>query len=165
VDLRNLLLICLSQCRDKQEALSNGETYDNRHSNYEGSEVKHHGDIFEIEKSSKDCRLCEVIFQAFTRTNIQDAEVARGLQIIFRASCSKIEVCYNTDAKGGLVKLCGLDVYMDEPDGEYYPPNNCVMELIFLCSRRTFRSMSNKRGQFAAYFKDNGEGPCLQKII
>jgi hypothetical protein len=44
-------------------------------------------------------------------------------------------------------------------------PNNCVIELIFLCSRRAFPSWSNKRGQFAAYFKDNGEGPCLQKII
>ena len=121
VDILNLLLICLSQCRDKQEALSNGETYDNRPNNYEGSEVKHHGDIFEIEKSSKDCDLCEIIFQAFKRTNVQDVEVARGLQIMFRASCSKIEVCYNADAKGELIKLCGLDVYMDGPDGEYYP--------------------------------------------
>jgi hypothetical protein len=120
VDVLKLLLVCLSQCRDKQEALSDGETYDHRLNNYEGSEVKHHGDIFEVEKSSKDCDLCEVIFQAFKRTNVKDAEVARGLQIIFRASCGKIEVCYNTDAKEGLIKLCGLDVYMDEPDGEYY---------------------------------------------
>jgi hypothetical protein len=121
VDILNLLLICLSQCRDKQEALSDGETYDNRLNNCEGSEVKHHGDIFEVEKSSKDCYLCEIIFQAFKRTNVQDVEVARGLQIMFRASCSKIEVCYNVDAKGGLIKLCGLDVYMDGSDGEYYP--------------------------------------------
>jgi hypothetical protein len=120
VDVLELLLICISQCRDKQKALSDGETYDTRLNNYEGSEVKHHGDIFEVEKSSKDCDLCEVIFQAFKRTNVQDAEVARGLQIIFRASCNKIEVCYNTDAKERLIRLCGLDVYMDEPDGEYY---------------------------------------------
>ena len=118
VDILNLLDICLSQCQDKQEALSEGETYGNRLKNYEGSEVKHHGDIFEIEKSSKDCDLCEIIFQAFKRTNVQDVEVARGLQIMFRASCNKIEVCYNTDAREGLIKLCGLDVYMDEPDGE-----------------------------------------------
>jgi hypothetical protein len=120
VDIRNLLLICLSQCRDKQEALSDGKTYDDSLNIYEGSEVQHHGDIFEIEQSSKDCDLCEVIFQAFKRTNVQDVEVARGLQIIFRASCNKIEVCYNTDAKEGRGKLCCLDVYMDEPDGEYY---------------------------------------------
>jgi len=119
MDVLKLLLICLSQCRDKQEALSDGETYDTRLNNYKGSEIKHHGDIFEIEKSSKNCDLCEVIFQAFKRTNVQDVEVARGLQIIFRASCSKIEVCYNTGAKEGLAKLCGLDVYMDEPEGEY----------------------------------------------
>ncbi|RDL35182.1 uncharacterized protein BP5553_07113 [Venustampulla echinocandica] len=91
VDVRNLLRICLSQCRDKQEALSDGETYDNR-LNYEGSEVKHHDDIFEIEKSSQDCGLCKVIFQAFKRTNVHDVEIARGLQIIFRASYNKIEI-------------------------------------------------------------------------
>jgi hypothetical protein len=121
VDILSLLIICLSQCRDKQQALSDGKTYDNRLNNCEGSEVKHHGDIFEIEESSKDCDLCDIIFQAFKRTNVQDIEVARGLQIMFRTSCSKIEVCYNTDAKEGLVKLCGFDVYMDEADGEYYP--------------------------------------------
>ena len=120
VDFVNLSHICLLQCRDKQTALAEGEIYDARLTNYEGSVVKHHADIFDIQKSSKDCDLCEVIFQAFKRTNIQDVEDARGLQIIFRASRYKIEVCYNTDAKEGLIKLCGLDVYMDEPDGEYY---------------------------------------------
>jgi hypothetical protein len=122
VDVVNLLLICLSQCRDRETALSEGEIYDahNRPTNYEGSEVKHHGDIFDIEKSSKYCDLCEVIFQAFKRTDIQDVEVARGLQIILRASCKRIEVCYSTDAKEGLIKLCGLNLYMDESDGEYY---------------------------------------------
>jgi hypothetical protein len=120
VDFVNLRLICLLQCRDKQTALAEGEIYDTRLTNYEGSVVKHHADIFDIQKSSKDCDLCEVIFQAFKRTNIQDVEVARGLQITFRASYSKIEVCYDTDAKEGLIKLFGLDMYMDETDGEYY---------------------------------------------
>lgn len=119
VDFRNLILICLSQCRDKQEALSDGEIYDNQLQNYEGSEVKHHSDIFGVEKSSKDCDLCSVIFQTFKSTSIQDVEVARGLQIIIRAFRNKIEVCYNTYPKKALVKLCGLDVYMDEPDGKY----------------------------------------------
>ena len=121
VDFPNLRNICLSQCRDKQQALSDGENYDNRLKNYEGSEIKHHGDIFEIKKSSKDCGLCDIIFQAFRRINVQDEEVARGLQIIFRASGSKIKACYDTGDKEGLIKLCGLDVYMDEADGEYYP--------------------------------------------
>ncbi|THV48857.1 hypothetical protein BGAL_0224g00190 [Botrytis galanthina] len=117
VDVFNLLLICLSQCRDKQEALYNNEPYDTKENScYERSKVKHHHDIFEIEKSSKNCNLCEVIFKAFKRTNIQDVEVARGLQIIFRVSCTRIEVCYDT--KEGLVKLCGLDIYMDESDVE-----------------------------------------------
>lgn len=118
LDVLKLIHVCLSQCRDKQEALSDGETYDNKLNNYVGSEIKHHSDIFEVEKSSKDCDLCKVIFQAFKRTNVQDEEVARGLQIILRASRNKIGVCYDTD-KGGL-KLCGLDVYMDAPNGEYY---------------------------------------------
>jgi hypothetical protein len=120
VDFVNLRLICLLQCRDKQTALAEGEIFDTRLTNYEGSVVKHHADIFDIEKSSKDCDLCEVIFQAFKRTNIQDVEVARWLQIIFRASYSKIEVCYDTDAKGRFIKLCGLYMYMDASDGEYY---------------------------------------------
>jgi hypothetical protein len=121
VNILDLLLACLSQCRDKQEALAYGETSDNRlNNNYDGSEAKHHGDIFELKKSSKNCDLCEVISQAFERTNVRGVEVARGLQIIFRASCVKIEVCYNVDAEEGLVKLCGLDMYMGEPDGEYY---------------------------------------------
>ncbi|KAE8449828.1 hypothetical protein EG329_007305 [Mollisiaceae sp. DMI_Dod_QoI] len=121
VDVLSLLRICLSQCRDKQEALSDGEPYDTSVNNYEGTEVKHHSDIFEIQRSSKDCEFCEVIFQAFKRTKVQDVEVARGLQIIFRVSCNKIEVCYDTGAKERPIKLCGLDVYMDEHDGEYYP--------------------------------------------
>jgi hypothetical protein len=120
VNFVNLRLICLLQCRDKQTALAEGEIFDTRLTNYEGSVVKHHADIFDIEKSSKDCDLCEVIFQAFKRTNIQDVEVARWLQIIFRASYSKIEVCYDTDAKGRFIKLCGLHMYMDASDGEYY---------------------------------------------
>lgn len=120
VDILDLLRICLSQCRDKQEALSRGEICDDRLHDYERSEVKHHSDIFEVQKSSKDCDLCKMISQAFKRTNVQDVEVARGLQIMFRAIGSKIEVCYNLDAKDRLIKLCGLDVYMDGPDGEYY---------------------------------------------
>jgi hypothetical protein len=121
VDILNLLRICLSQCRDKQEALSHGETYDKRLHDYEGSEVKHNGDIFEVEKSSEDCDLCKIISQAFKRTNVQDIEVARGLQIMFRAIGSKTEVCYNADAKGRLIKLCGHGAYMDGPNSEYYP--------------------------------------------
>lgn len=118
-NILGLLNICLAQCRDRQAALSDIEIYDNGPKYYEGSEVNHHSDIFEIEKSRKDCALCEVIFQASRRTNIQDAEAARGLQIVFRVARNKIEVCYNADAQGGLIKLCGLDVYMYKPDGKY----------------------------------------------
>ncbi len=84
VDLLNLLSICLSQCRDKQEALSEGEIYDERLNSYEESEVNH-GDIFEIEKSCKDSILCEVISQAFERAKVRDAEVARGCRLSYRA--------------------------------------------------------------------------------
>jgi hypothetical protein len=153
-DIRNLLLICLLQCQEEQEALSDGETYDSRRNNYEGSETEHHSDIFEIEKSSKHCDLCEIIFHAFKRTNVQDVEVARGLQIMFRASGSKIEVCYNADDKGGLIKLCGLDVYMDEPDGEYHP-DNCIIELIFSTVEEFFRI-----GQI----KEDNSPPILRKM-
>jgi hypothetical protein len=120
VDIPNLLAVCLLQCRDRQETLADGEIYDNRLTNYKKAEAKHHSNIFEIQKSSRDCRLCEVIFQAFKRTNIEDLEVARGLQIIFRVSYGKIGVYYDTTTKEGLIRLCGLDLYMDASDGKYY---------------------------------------------
>ncbi|KAH9221803.1 hypothetical protein DL95DRAFT_511762 [Leptodontidium sp. 2 PMI_412] len=45
----------------------------------------------EIKKSCKDCDLCDIIFQAFKKTNVQDKEITREFQIIFRTSYSKIE--------------------------------------------------------------------------
>ena len=44
-------------------------------------------------------------------------EEARGLPIVFRAFGNEIEVCYNT--KEGLIKLCGIDVYMTGVHGEF----------------------------------------------
>jgi len=116
VDFRTLLVACLQQCRDRQEA--NGKDYDAPLPSNNSSSVKHHDDIFQIEKSSGDCNICKVIFQAFEKRKVADAEEARGLPIVFRAFGNKIEVCYDTEE--GLVKLCGLDVYMNEVDGECY---------------------------------------------
>jgi hypothetical protein len=112
IDYGSLLIACLQQCRDRQEA--NGEDYDASDSS---PRAKHHGDIFEVEKSCENCNLCKVIFQAFEKRNVADAE-ARGLPIVFHASGNKIEVCFDT--KKRLIKLCGLDVYMNEADGECY---------------------------------------------
>ncbi|KUJ19723.1 uncharacterized protein LY89DRAFT_666582 [Mollisia scopiformis] len=119
VDIRSLVRICLFQCRDKQEALSGSgeEGHDYSLTEYEGSQVDHHDDIFAVERSSRDCELYNVIFQAFTRTTCQDLEVARGLQVVFRAYGGRIEVCYDTKAEERLIKLCGLDAYMDARDG------------------------------------------------
>ncbi len=140
VDFTYLLDICLSQCQDRQEALSQSQEYDGSLTNYGESEIKHHSDIFEIEKSSKGCDLCKAIFQTYKKTNVRDKEAARKLQIMLRASYGKIKVCYG--AREGLLQLCRLDVYMDEDNGEYYP-YDCVMEHIFLCSRRNFPKMPN----------------------
>jgi hypothetical protein len=65
IDFRPLLIACLQQCRDRQEA--NGEDYDAPLPSDNSSRVKHHDDIFEIEKSSGDCNFCKVIFQAFEK--------------------------------------------------------------------------------------------------
>ncbi len=116
IDFRPLLITCLQQCRDRQEA--NGEDYDAPLPSDNSPRVKHYGDIFEIEKSSGDCDLCKVIFQAFEKRKVADTEEVRGLPIIFRTFGNKIEVCYNTEE--GLIKLCGLNVYMNEADGECY---------------------------------------------
>ncbi len=80
--------------------------------------AKYHDDIFEIEQSSRDCNICKVIFQAFEKRKVADPEETKGLPIVFRAFGNKIEVCYDTEE--GLIKLCGLDVYMNEADGKYY---------------------------------------------
>jgi hypothetical protein len=115
VDFRTLLVTCLQQCRERQEEeANNAECYDNPHP---PSRVNHHDDIFEIEKSGRDCNLCKAIFQAFEKRKVADPEEARGLPIVFRALGNKIEVCY--DAEEGLIELCWLDVYMDKVDSEY----------------------------------------------
>jgi hypothetical protein len=110
VDFRALLVSCVEQCIHRQEADSED--------NYEAPPPshKHHVDIFEIEKSSQDCPLCKIIFQAFRERKVPDVEEARGLPIIVRAWGNTVEVCY--DAEEGLIKLCGLNWYMSEDDGE-----------------------------------------------
>jgi len=114
VDFRTLLITCLQQCRERQGA--NSEGYDAPRQSDNSSRLKHHDDIFEIQKSSGDCNLCKVIFQAFEKRKVADVEEARGLPIVFRTFGNKIEVCYDTEE--GLIKLCGLDVYMNGVDGE-----------------------------------------------
>lgn len=110
VDFRTLLIACLQQCRDRQ---ANAEDYD---APLSSSRVNLHNDIFEIEKSGSRCNLCKVIFQAFKKRKVADPEDARGLPIVLRAFDNKIEVCYDTEE--GFIKLCCLDVYMDEVDGK-----------------------------------------------
>ena len=90
VDFRTLLIACLQQCRNRQEA--NGEGYGALLPSDNSPMFQHHDDIFEIEKSSGHCDLCKVIFQAFEKRNVADAEEARGLLIAFRALNNKIEV-------------------------------------------------------------------------
>ena len=80
--------------------------------------LKHHGDIFEIEKSSRDCSLCRIIFQAFEDRKVEDPELAKGLPIVFRALCNRIDVCYGVEKDP--IKLCGLDIYMDNAEGQYF---------------------------------------------
>lgn len=53
----------------------------------------------EIKKSCKDCDLCDIILQAFKKTDVQDKEITRELQIILHTSYNKIKVYYNTGAK------------------------------------------------------------------
>jgi hypothetical protein len=111
VDFRALLVACLEQCKGRQKP--DGEYH------YEAPPLSHthHDDIFQIKNSSRDCHLCKAIFQAFERRHVADVEEARGLPIVIRAWGNKVEVCY--DAEEGLIKLCGLDWYMSEVDGEY----------------------------------------------
>lgn len=79
---------------------------------------RHHDDIFKIQASAQACGLCKVIFEAFRKRKVDNIEDARGIPIVFRARSNKVEVLY--DAPEGLIKLCELDWYMDEGDGESF---------------------------------------------
>jgi hypothetical protein len=116
VDFRTLIITCLLQCQDRQEAIREG--HDESLQPERTFRVKHHNDIFEIKKSSTNCNLCKFIFQAFEKRKVADVEEARGLPIVFRAFSNKIEACY--DAGEELINLSGLDLYMNEVDGENY---------------------------------------------
>ena len=120
VDYRALLITSLQQCRDRQEATKNGEPYETERSS---EKCKHHDDIFEIQKSARDCTLCKTIFEAFENRKVANREDAKGLPIVFCASGNGIQVCYDTAE--GLIRLCGLEVYMNGPDGKRYNFNYC----------------------------------------
>lgn len=115
IDFDTLLFDCLQQCKQRQER--DHDDTDGDSSQPDNSfRARQHEDIFELEKWVSDCELCEVIFQAFERRDVANPADAKGLPIVFRSWQNKIEVCY--DSKEGLIKLCGLDVYMNEADGE-----------------------------------------------
>ncbi|KAF2803262.1 HET-domain-containing protein [Mytilinidion resinicola] len=116
VDFRTLLIACLQSCRERQE--THGGDYDDPPPSDNSSKARHHDDIFAIEKSSGSCNLCKVIFQAFEKRGVIDAEEARGLPIIFRAFGNKIEVCFDTEEE--LIQLCGLDFSMNEADAREF---------------------------------------------
>ncbi|KAH0559316.1 hypothetical protein GP486_004171 [Trichoglossum hirsutum] len=128
IDFRPLLIACLQQCRDRQEADDGGCDAPLPSDNSARTKQQHHNDIFEIEQSSGDCDFCKLLFQAFEKRKVADAEDARGLPIVFRAFGNKIEVCF--DAEEGPIKLCGLDMYMNEADDQYW---SAVSKLFRLC--------------------------------
>lgn len=116
VDFPSLLIECLHQCQERQEAYSSdgdGILPERDDSLW----VKQHDDIFELRKTAKDCDLCGIILQAFEQRKVSNPEIARGLAIVFRPIKNKIEVSYSS--KEGMIKLCGLDAYMNAADGEY----------------------------------------------
>jgi hypothetical protein len=112
LDFRKLLITCLQQCRDRQA--SNEAHY--AMPQCDSPKLLHHGDIFAIKTSSRYCDLCNVIFRAFEDRKVINAEKARNVPIVSRVFNNKVEICY--DDKPALIKLCGLDLYMDEVHGE-----------------------------------------------
>ncbi|KAI9780657.1 MAG: hypothetical protein M1839_006598 [Geoglossum umbratile] len=112
IDFGAFLIACLQQCRDRQEA--NNQGYDAPLTSDCSDRVKCHNDIFEIEKSSRDCNICRVLFQAFEKRKVADVEDARDLPIVFRVFGNKIEACFDIEER--LIRLCRLDMYMNEAD-------------------------------------------------
>lgn len=117
VDFKSLLRACIQYCQARQDAY---------YGNGDGIPPvpdgppwhKHQDDIFKIKDSAQDCALCEIIFQAFERREVSDPELARGIPIVFRPVQNNVEVCYRLE--GGLIPLCGLDIYMNGDMGKYF---------------------------------------------
>lgn len=110
IDFRAMIVACLQDCQHRQAADS--QDYDE----VLALPQKHHTDIFQIQASAQACGLCKLIFRAFEERNVANVEDARGIPIIFRSRCNKVEVLY--DAPERYIKLCDLDWYMNESDGE-----------------------------------------------
>ena len=147
VEYRALLITSLQQCRDRQEATKNGQLDESERSS---EKCKHHDDIFEIQKSARDCTLCKTIFEAFEKRNVANREEAKGLPIVFRASGNGIDVCYDTAE--GLIRLCSFEVYMNKPDSKYRTFQFLVSEadvcLHLMNSSDSARSKRTIRRQF-----------------
>jgi hypothetical protein len=84
------------------------------YSNYQSHTYQHHDDIFEVGKAGKTCPLCETIFRAFKERGRPDAELARGVPVVFRAQSGSVEICYKIKE----TNICCLYWYMSEIDGE-----------------------------------------------
>jgi hypothetical protein len=110
IDFQALIVACLKDCQHRQAADS--QDYDE----VLAPPQKHHNDIFEIQASAQACGLCKLIFRAFEERNVANVEDARDISIIFRSRGNKVEVRY--DAPEQYIKLCDLDWYMNESDGE-----------------------------------------------
>ena len=116
VDFHSLLIAILQQCQHRQDAYySDGDGTPPASDDL--SLQKHRDDIFDVEAWAQDCALCKVIFEAFEKRNVVDPELARDLPLVFRPDSNRLEVCYNSEQ--GLIKLCRLDVYMNEAIGGY----------------------------------------------
>ncbi|KXJ89026.1 heterokaryon incompatibility protein-domain-containing protein [Microdochium bolleyi] len=81
---------------------------------------KHHDDIFALQKSGKDCKLCKILYRAFEKKRVSDVEIARGHPIVFGVGMhNRINVWIDQD--GIQAELCGLDVSMDASDKRTIP--------------------------------------------
>jgi hypothetical protein len=124
VDFRALFNATLQGCFDRQESTRNGEKHDGISFSSDGlCAFRHHDDIFNVEQSSANCGLCQIIFGAFQKRlreqNAADVEEARGLKLLLCASSTGVGVFYDTWE--GMIELCRLDFYMHENDGMFYP--------------------------------------------
>jgi hypothetical protein len=112
IDFKALIAACLRHCKHRQAGYS--EDYEE----VPAPPQKHHDDIFKIQASAQACGLCKLIFQAFKERQVANVEDARGIPIVFRSWRNKVKVLY--DAPGPSIKLCGLNWYMNQDDGEQF---------------------------------------------
>ncbi|KAM7211183.1 HET domain containing protein [Rhypophila decipiens] len=117
---------CISQCLRRQRVQEQGEDEreldDFPDERFKAKPQPHHLDITELKEcqSAQDCGLCKVILDAFDQHSYRNREAAKSCPILICEDGIRIKVCYRSKDRNSMIKICGLDVYVDAAKVDWY---------------------------------------------